>query len=402
MSINYKKRSFPVRTLQFLFFLTMGSISPFLGLYLKKILTEPYGLKGTALVGLLFFMQPLITMLSAPFLGVLSDKFKISHKLTFFSSLMLVISAVLFFLPYVISITYSGLAIILLIAISIYGVFSGILMPLIDSETLHYLHNKDGHGTQYGRIRMWGSAGWIVSPIIVGYLAYRFTNISFSIILFALSALLMGIFSFRGSTYNKTKEKIRWNLLKEDHAFLFFLLFMFVLNIATASSFAFTSWFMDDGNTSLLVIGLAFGLSALPEIPLMLNVHKITRRLGNSAMISLGIAIEGIRLLLFLLIARTGRTEFYILSLSLHGIFWTLYYNGLIQFIDNRPGNNMKATRLSLITLVAAAGAALGGPFGAWIVSSWSSYQLMKVDGIILLILALIFLLFSKRRVNNG
>ena len=394
---SVKNKSFPVRTLQFLYFLSMGSISPFLGLYLKKIITEPFGSKGLALVGLLFFIQPLVTIPSAPILGFISDKYKISHKLSFLSSLMMLVSAVFFFLPNLFNFSYFGLAIILLIAIGLYGIFSGILVPLIDSETLHYLHSKDGNGSQYGKIRVWGSAGWVISPIIVGFLAFRTDNLSFSIIVFALASSLLCIFSRKGSTYNETKEKIDWRILKKDRPFILFLLFTFILNIATTSSFTFTSWFMDDGNTSLLIMGLAFGLSALPEIPLMLKVDKISKFFGNGNMISLGIAIEGIRLFLFLLVAKTGKTELYILLLCLHGIFWTLYYNGLIQFIDNRAGDNMKATRLSLIALVSAAGAALAGPFGAWIINAWSSFELMKVDGFILILMALIFYIISKK-----
>ena len=392
MKKAYLSKSLPIRSLQFLFYLMMGSISPFIGLYLKKIIAEPYGLKGTAFVGILFFIQPLVTLPSVPILGYLSDKHKIAHRLTSISSFLLVLAALFFYIPVLFTMHFSLIALFLIIAMSVFGIFSGLLMPLIDSETLHYLHNKDGTGTQYGKIRMWGSAGWIVSPILVGFFAFTYANLSFSILFFALSALVMGLFSLNGSTFNESKEKIQWSILKTDHPFIFFLLFIFILNIAITSAFAFTSWFMDDGNTGLLVIGLAFGLSALPELPLMVYVDKISAKLGNRKMISLGILIEGIRLLLFLIVARSGRTEFYILLLSLHGIFWTLFYNGLIQFIDNRPGENMKATRLSLVTLVSAGGAALGGPFGAWIISRWNSFQLMKVDGVIMIIMAFIFL----------
>ena len=392
-----------VKRQQFLFFFSMGSISPFLSLYLKKILVEPYGIKGTALIGFLFFIQPLVAIPSVPVLAIISDKYRTGHRILFLSSTMLLFSALLFYLPGILTLNYAALIFILTGAMGLFGISSGILMPLIDSECLHFLHNEYGDGRKYGKLRMWGSAGWIISPIAAGLFSYIFKDLSISILFFVLSCLMMTFFFLNNETFNKTSQKINWSALGRNYPFISFLIFVLFLNIAITSSFNFTSWFMDDGNTSLLIMGLAFGLSAIPEIPIMGSVHRISQNIGNSNMIALGIFIEGIRLFLFLFIARIGKPEFYVALLSLHGVFWTLYYNGLINYIDGQSDPTLKTTRLSLITLSSAIGAALGGPFGVWMVNQQSSALLMKTDGYILIALAAVFLITSNLyRIKRG
>jgi predicted MFS family arabinose efflux permease len=203
---------------------------------------------------------------------------------------------------------------------------------------------------------------------------------------------LLALISSKGFRRIIEPVSIPWEHLKKDRMYRRFLFFTFFESLALLSSFTFTSFFMDDIKTSYLIIGASFGLSAVPEIPIMFLSRSLIERLGNRWMIVSGVLLSAVKLLLFMLIAASGNTWWFIPVQMLHGMGFSLMWLGQINLIDRQSHEDMRAIYQSLFHLVHNMAAALGGFFAALVIRMLGSTWLMGVDGILLLLAGVYFI----------
>lgn len=143
------------------FFLVLGGAGawvPYFGLYLKRI-----GYSGAAL-GLLIAAMTLARVLSAPFWTALADRFRSGERvlvLTSFVSLLAVMAAIWLPVP--------TLGLVLLLVV--FAGARGPIGPLLDAETILALERRGLDARHYGRIRLWGSVGFMVLGVVAGWVA---------------------------------------------------------------------------------------------------------------------------------------------------------------------------------------------------------------------------------------
>jgi PPP family 3-phenylpropionic acid transporter len=261
-----------VSLLQGLFFLAFGAGIPFFSLYFKHMLTFSNGEPAYHLIGLLFFIQPLFGIVATPLAGLVSDRFKIESRLLCMCSLMVSVGAILISLPGFQNYTHWHLQkryVFILIGILLNGLFQRPIIPLIDTETLQYLHEAFGSGDRYGQLRMAGSFGWILSTSLFGWILYVSGRLNLAFIGYGAGFMVLALVTSRGFRTKIRPARIQWDHLKNDAVFHRFLIYLFFHSLGLSSSFHFTSYFMDDARAGYFIIGLSFGLSALPEIPIM-------------------------------------------------------------------------------------------------------------------------------------
>ncbi len=160
----FSLRIAPIRIalLQGLYYAALGVAGPFAVIYYKHILTGADGTPAVGLLGLLLFAGTIVGVVSLPVAGVLVDRFKIENRLLTVLSALVAVGMIPIALVGLPSATGWPLAtrwIVLVVGVSINGLFVRPMVPIIDTETLSYLHVRHGSGERYGRYRMFGTIG---------------------------------------------------------------------------------------------------------------------------------------------------------------------------------------------------------------------------------------------------
>ena len=72
---SIQKQSAYLKTLFFLLFIGLGISSPFFGIFYKHVIVHADGTPAIGLIGLIFFVMPLVSLIANIPAGILADKF---------------------------------------------------------------------------------------------------------------------------------------------------------------------------------------------------------------------------------------------------------------------------------------------------------------------------------------
>src|SRR5690625_2637465 len=156
-SLSKKNSLTSLKLLIFNFHATNTIIISFLPLYLKY-----KGLSGTE-IGWVLAIGPFASIISQPFWGYLSDKYKTVKRMLILSIIGMLVMSITFF-------NMDSLLTILIIG-ALFYFFSSPVGALSDS--LAQRRAQDLH-ISFGSIRMWGSVGFAFSSLIVGEILTKF------------------------------------------------------------------------------------------------------------------------------------------------------------------------------------------------------------------------------------
>ena len=231
---RFLKYEYPLA--QFLYWVTCCACSGFVAVYLQY-----KGLTDTA-IGVVVGVYGVVSMVLQPILS------KIVKKVSFFSArkmilLILVVTSILFAV-----ITFSRpigwLTILIFILIN---ALNGCMIPLMSALGMEYINEK--RNVNFGIARGFGSLGWAVSSVFIGFLLEKFSPelIGYGYIISA-SFMLVTIFVMEdlGQTFSaetEEKEKKDSGLLKRcvnDKILLFIALGILCNNISHALCTTYT------------------------------------------------------------------------------------------------------------------------------------------------------------------
>jgi len=160
----------------FFYFAYIGTFAPFFTLYLKSA--------GISAVGIGILMSlPQLTRIVAPHLwGWLADRSSGRLRVARITGLAGTLAWLGVFAG-------TGFALLFLVLLAMTFFWSAAL-PLLEATTLSHLGEETA---RYGRIRVWGSVGFIVAVVAVGYALDLFPP---AIVLWIVLALMVGILAF--------------------------------------------------------------------------------------------------------------------------------------------------------------------------------------------------------------
>jgi PPP family 3-phenylpropionic acid transporter len=370
-------------------FLAMGAQIPFLSLYFKKVLDFGQDAGGAvAFIGFVFFIQPLLGLLANPLFGLAGDRFSMKKKLLFVSGLAITAGTLLMALPAA-GFPLAGKTLLLLatgLGAMITGFFLSAVFPLLDADTLDWLNGPGRNPSQYGRFRMIGTIAYIVgalgSGLLLGFggdIRWLMPVLVGAYLLFALSAL---------PTVGQGIRKVELPLksLLADKPFFLFLIYLFLFSFGHNAAYTFTPWFMDDYRVNYLFIGLAFGLSAVLEVPMMGLAPNIQKRFGVEKMIVAGSLILIAKLALLYFLAPLHNSWLMIGAMSLHGIGYALQFNGVIQFVNRSAHPDLRGTYMQMMSVIGLTlPAVLSSLFSAFIIARLGSGAMIGINALIAL-----------------
>ena len=314
----------------FLFFAWMGIQIPYFNLYLYHRGLSP------AEIGAVTAAFPLVRVFAPGFWGYMTDRFDrkgiASPLLWLFSTL--VFSLLLFterFIP-------------ILIIVSLFTFFWAPTLPLVEAAAMMVVEKT---GIDYGRMRVWGTAGFILSAWLTGRLLDRWpvSAILFGLLIFLfLNALLAWqLPSKKGGgshlAIGRVMEQVR-----RPEVFRFLTVVMLML-VSHSAYYGFFSIYLESLGYPKGTIGLLWALGPLGEVIVLLNAGKLMRLFGAHSLLSFALLAAALRWTLF---AVTDALFIIIIGQLLHTFTFGAFHIASVRIVEDLFPEGMKNTAQAL------------------------------------------------------
>ncbi len=301
----------------FFYFAVVGSLTPYWGVYLKSL---GYSSKDVGVITAIIF----ITRMVAPnFWGWLADKTQQRLRIIRQGSAI----ACIFFAGVLVSQQYTWL----LIVISCYTFFWHAVLPQFEVITLTYLGNQT---QRYSQIRLWGSMGFVVAVVGLGWLFDYFSIRFLPIAMLSFLVLIwLSSFSFKEMTVPKTTThstgflKVVW-----QPVIVCFLLSSFLLQVSHGTYYTFYSLYLQENyGYSSTATGLLWALGVLAEVAIFFVMPKVMYRFNLRNLLLMSFFITVIRWCLI----GYGATWLWVLLFAqlLHAFSFGVAHAASIEFV---------------------------------------------------------------------
>ena len=246
------------------------------------------------------------------------------------------------------------------------------LMPLGESATVHALFKDNSFDKRYGRLRLWGSIGFIAMVLFAGELFQR-KGIELYPIVGAVILIFLALNTFR---LHEPKMERRKMVKGELLIVLFnpdvrwFLLSGFFMIFAHAALYVFYSLYLADLGYDKFQIGLFWALGVGAEVIFFYFQSKVLSRLDAEVVLQIAFGIGVFR---FILIAFFPVTWVLILAQLMHAGTFGAHHSAATKLLQRWFTGPLQARGQALMATVSyGLGGTLGGLVAGWL---WEATQ---------------------------
>ena len=334
----------------FIYYFFVGAFVPYWGLYLKSEDFSP------ADIGILMSLFQISRIFAPNFWGWLADhtaKRVVWIKLT----------ALLGLLGFTMVFWAHGFWALFFVMAAL-SLFTSSTLPLSESLTLAHLATTNGH---YSRIRMWGSLGFIVASIVLGYATDFFGIKSMlwfvlgvQVVLFALTFKLP---EAQVSPHAHDHFNI-WQVVKQPNV-IALLIGCALMVTAHGVLYNFYSIYLEKHGYSKSTIGLLWSVGVICEIGIFMLMPKIMARFSLKQILLASLALAVIR---FSLIgAAVDSVALIILAQTLHAATFGSFHAASVEVITQYFNGRHQAKGQAIYNSVAyGVGGTIGGLAGGY------------------------------------
>ncbi|MBK6649271.1 MAG: MFS transporter [Betaproteobacteria bacterium] len=350
----------PFAALSASYFAHIGFFNPYLPLWLKDL---GFGLFA---ISLLTSVQA-ATRLFAPYVwGVISDRTGERVKLLRYSATVaFVVSLALMF-----QLAPWTLGIVLFVMFT----HTSSMMPMSEAAMAHLVTREGGFDARrYGRVRLWGSVGFLVTVFAAGSWFEVFGMGHFP----AWTALTMGAVLISVWRLPDAKESAHagephvsvWPVLRQPAIYWFFVsLFFHVL--AHISVYVYFSLYLDELGYSKTIIGLMWAVGVCVEIAWFYTQGRWLPRWSLPTWLVICAGAMAVRM--GLTAALGGVVFFLILAQMLHGLSFAAHHTVCVSLLSAHFPGRLRGRGQALFTVI---GYGLTGVFGGF-AGGWISSKL--------------------------
>ncbi|MDQ3855821.1 MAG: MFS transporter, partial [Chloroflexota bacterium] len=284
-----------------------ASLIPYLSVHYREL-----GYSGPQ-IGVLLAVMPLGTALLAPLWGAAADALG-AHR-TLLQLVLLAAAAAALALSRV-----EAYPLVLLL-LAVLAVCTAPVQALFDS----YGVTLSGRtGIPYGRLRIWGSLGYIAAAWVVGRLmGGRVTVLFFGAYAACLSLGLVSAFGLPRLTVGAARRG--WggaSRLLRDRRMLLLLLTAYCVWSSTSIMYSYIGLLIERLGGDARIIGASYALSATSELPVFALSGWFLSRIGSSRMLLVASAVYSLRFLTLSLVPSAG----WVLAVQLvHGLTYGFF-----------------------------------------------------------------------------
>jgi MFS transporter, PPP family, 3-phenylpropionic acid transporter len=355
--------------------MAIGFLIPFLAPLLAA-----HGMRPEA-IGLVLGASAVVSLISYPIWGLLADG-AIGREGTLAITGLLGVGGGL-------AILFAGTdAVVLGVAVTAASFGIAPWGPVTDALALQVL----GPGaSSFGRFRLWASAGWAAAAM-VGGLLYTFVGSWTVVVGFTLGAVALSAAALRGRgtlarvrprraalhpfrprelrvAIDLARPRARRVAVAASPVLLPFLVAIFLEALGNGAAGSFMSLGILDRGGDAVLIGFAFAVPALVEIPFFSSSSWLTGRFGLRALFVIGTAAGAI---LLAVVAVVPEPAIMATARSVDGAAYALRTASIVLIVGACLPARLRTVGQSLVWLVAGGIAPiLGGPLGGIVYGNW-------------------------------
>jgi PPP family 3-phenylpropionic acid transporter len=305
----------------FFYFAFVGAMSPFWGLYLKSLAFNAFQ------IGVLMSLLQVMRIFAPNIWGHIADRTGRRTAIVQLAAL----GSVLVFAGVFVSDGFWWLFAVMA-ALSFFWSAS---LPLVEAMTLSHLGERTD---TYGRIRLWGSIGFIL--MVVG-LGHAFDHVSIAWLPWAVLAVMLGIVAFARVIPESeilphhTDHHSVWDVVKRPEV-ASLLAACLLMQVTHGPYYTFYSIYLVDHGYDKSTVGWLWALGVLCEIGIFLIIPHIFARVTPRRLILASFALAVLR---FLLIAWGVESAWLVWGAqTLHAFSFGTYHADPSPFSGAPPG----------------------------------------------------------------
>ncbi|MDD5180332.1 MAG: MFS transporter [Gallionellaceae bacterium] len=367
----------------FFYFAFVGMFAPYWSLYLKSIQFN------VVEISILMSVQPVMRMLAPTLWGWLADSTGKRQQVIG----MAAFCAALSYLGVFFTTQFYGL----LLVMALMSFFWSASMPLVEATTLTYLGKNSA---RYGRIRSWGSVGFIVTVLGLGY---AFDTITIFWILWVGVAIKLGILFFARRipptevlAHHTDSQPILHLALQPQVLALFGTCFLMAL--AHGPYYTFFSIYLVEHGYAKSAVGWLWALGVICEIGVFFLMPWLMRRYTLPQILMASMALAVLR---FLLIGWcVDSLPLLLFAQILHAATFGAYHAAAVALIHRFfQGRHQSKGQALFGSITYGAGGMLGGLISGSLWQQWGANVMYTMSAVAAL-MGLLLMLWKLRRVE--
>jgi PPP family 3-phenylpropionic acid transporter len=302
----------------FFYFAFVGMFAPYWSLYLKFIQFNAVE------ISILLSVQPVMRMLAPNLWGWLADRTGKRLMVVQLAAL----GGVIFYMGVFFTTKFYGM----LLVLATMSFFWSASMPLVEATTLTYLGKNTAH---YGRIRSWGSVGFIIAVVGLGF---AFDYISIQWLLWAGLLSMLGILFFSRQippttvlAHHTDKQSIM-SIVRHPPV-LALLAACFLMSVAHGPYYTFFSIYLVEQGYAKSAVGMLWALGVICEIGAFFLIPRLIKRFTLQQILMLSFSCAVVR---FLLIAWcVNSLELLLIAQTLHAATFGTFHAAAVALIHH-------------------------------------------------------------------
>ncbi len=351
-------------------------------------------------IGAAYSALAIATMISPFFIGLVADRFFAAQKIM---GVLHLAGASLLYLATTISSTNAFYWVIL--------VYSLLYMPTIALSNSIAFHQMTDPGKQFPWIRVFGTLGWILAGLMIGFLDIEKTSSTFYMAAFVSAAL--GLVSFilpntppKGQKADSSASKALGTdafVLFKDKPYLIFFIAAILVCIPLSFYYGFANFFLNDlgmeSAASKMILGQVSEAIFILAIPFLFN------SIGVKKMLLLGMTAWILRYVCFAFGNLDANLWMLYTGILLHGICYDFFFVTGYMYTEKKAGEKIKNAAQGLFTFATYG---LGMFIGTWFSGFTADYytqngihqwkEIWFVPAYIALAVIVDFILFFKEK----
>jgi len=333
-----------LRLLYLLAFGALGALMPYVGMELERV-----GLSGTS-IGVVLLGFPVGRVLAGPVWAWAADRYQIAGRLLSISTVLSIVGALILIPAETVPMALLGL--------SVFALGRSPQGPLLDGLSMVLLGDRRA---EYGRIRLWGSFGFLVCTLAAGFLHDRFQLSPLVFGTFVMVAFAFGAFFLeddRAPAPSSDLLPALKTVLQRPGTTGFFI--AAALHLAAQGGYdLFLAVHVRSMGWSTSVASMALAMGVAVEIVVLWAMPVILPKLGEARVIIIGMAVAAFR---WWALARITDPVLLIALQALHGLTYGAYWAASVSWLAERTPDHIAISAQSLFY---AAGWGVGGATGA-------------------------------------
>ncbi|MEN9380023.1 MAG: hypothetical protein RJB15_1716 [Pseudomonadota bacterium] len=245
-------------------------------------------------------------------------------------------------------------------------------MPLGETATIHALYKDNSFDKRYGRLRLWGSIGFIAMVLFAGELFQRkgielYPYVG-TVILFSLAAITFGLHEPKMERRKMVRGELFAVLINPDVRW--FLVSGFFMIFAHASLYVFYSLYLANLGYDKFQIGLFWALGVAAEVLFFYFQNKVLSRIDSEIVLQGAFGIGVVR---FILIAFFPTTIVLMLAQLMHAGTFAAHHSAATKLLQRWFTGPLQARGQAIMATVSyGLGGTIGGLCAGWI---WDLFQ---------------------------